>query len=240
MEVTFLGTGTAFSAGAYNASILVDRLILLDAGAPLCVHLPRAGVPLTGPRAVFLTHFHADHTFGLASLMLGRALLPDQGGSLLVVGPLGTRDYLVQLLDLAWGEEMRRLTWDRLQVRVTELGHDGVVDFNDYRVRAFEMTHTSRFPCLGYVLENERVRLGYTGDSEVSANLDSLLRSCDHVIAEMTYAEPGQMHLSRVDIMRLMQAHPQVRFVLTHRGSDQAVNGAVLARDFLTLRLPLS
>lgn len=240
MEVTFLGTGTAFSAGAYNASILVDRLILLDAGAPLCVHLPRAGVALTGPRAVFLTHFHADHTFGLASLMLGRALLPDRGDPLLVVGPVGTQDYLVQLLDLAWGEEMRRLTWGRLEVRVTELGHDGVVDLNGYRVRAFEMTHTSRFPCLGYVLENEQIRLGYTGDSEVSANLDSLLRSCDHVIAEMTYAEPGQMHLSRVDIMRLMQAHPKVRFVLTHRGTDQAVNGAVLARDFLTLRLPLS
>jgi len=240
VEVTFLGTGTAFSAGAYNASILVDRALLLDAGAPLCVHLPRAGVPLTGPRAVFLTHFHADHTFGLASLMLGRALLPDQGGPLLVVGPAGTREYLVQLLDLAWGDEMRQLTWERLQVTVTELGHEGSLQVAGYRVRAFEMTHTSRFPCLGYVLENERVRLGYTGDSEVSPNLDSLLSSCDHVIAEMTYAEPGQMHLSRVDILQLMKAHPGVRFMLTHRGTDQAVDGAVLARDFLTLRLPLS
>ncbi len=240
MEVTFLGTGTAFSAGSYNASIMVDRVILLDAGAPLCVHLPRAGVPLSGPRAVLLTHFHADHTFGLASLMLGRALLPDDSPPLSVVGPAGTQDYLVQLLDLAWGEEMRRLTWTRLQVSVTELSHEETVEVSGYRVRAFEMTHTSRFPCLGYVLENEQVRLGYTGDSEVSPNLDSLLRSCDHVIAEMTYAEPGQMHLSRVEILRLMQANPQVRFVLTHRGTDQAVNGAVLARDFLTLRLPLS
>src|SRR5207253_11435356 len=61
-----------------------------------------------------------------------------------------------------------------------------------------------------------------------------------HVIAEMTYAEPGQMHLSRVDILQLMKAHPGVRFMLTHRGTDQAVDGAVLARDCLTLRLPLS
>ena len=70
--------------------------------------------------------------------------------------------------------------------------------------------------------------------------LDALVQASDHVIAEMTYAEPGQMHLSRVDILRLMKAHPGVRFMLTHRGTDQAVDGAVLARDFLTLRLPLS
>ena len=94
MEVTFLGTGAAFSAHAYNAAILIDRTILMDAGAPLTVHLPKAGVSLDEPRAVVLSHFHADHTFGIAWLILGRVLHHEDSPPLTVFGPAGTTTYL--------------------------------------------------------------------------------------------------------------------------------------------------
>ena len=45
--------------------------------------------------------------------------------------------------------------------------------------------------------------------------------------------------LARKDIDELMTRHPSVRFILTHRGGESSVNGAVMARDFLTLQLPL-
>jgi len=108
-----------------------------------------------------------------------------------------------------------------------------------YRVRAFRMAHVSTWACLGYLLEKDGVRLGYTGDSAPCPGLDALVQASDHVIAEMTYAEPGKIHLSRQEVQGLMGRHPAVRFILTHRGSDQPLDGAVLARDFLTLDLPL-
>src|SRR5439155_1049373 len=132
--------------------ILVDRKILMDAGAPLTVHLPRAGVSLDEPRAVVLSHFHADHTFGLAWLILGRVLLNDRTPSLSVYGPKVTTSYHERLLDRAPG---------------------------------------------------------------------------------------GELHLARKDIKELMARHPAVRFILTQRGGETSVNGAVMARDFLTLQLPL-
>jgi len=62
----------------------------------------------------------------------------------------------------------------------------------------------------------------------------------DHVITEMTYdREHGELHLARRDVEGLMERHPATRFIVTHRGSDAPVKGAVLARDFLTLHLPL-
>jgi len=240
MEVTFLGTGAAFSPDAYNASILVDRNILLDAGAPLTVHLPRAGVSLDAPRAVLLSHFHADHTFGLAALMLGRALNNEKTPPLSVYGPIGTTIYLRQLLDLAWGEEMRRLSWERLQLTVTELTGGTAFEADGSRGTAFTMQHSRRMNCLGFIVERDGVRLGYTGDAEMSPQLEALVSASDHLITEMTYdVEAGEMHLGRHDVEGLMERHPSTRFIITHRGSDAAVKGAVMARDFLTLHLPL-
>jgi hypothetical protein len=56
----------------------------------------------------------------------------------------------------------------------------------------------------------------------------------------MTYGETGgELHLARADIEGLMQRHPSTRFIITHRGSEDSVKGAVTATDFLTLQLPL-
>ena len=239
VDVTFLGTGAAVSPTAYNVSVLVDRTLLLDAGPPLCVHLPRVGVRIDEPRAVLLTHFHADHTFGLAALILGRSLLAEEGPPLEVYGPVGTTRYVTQLLDFAWGEHMRDLAWTKLRLSVHELRPGDRFSPAGVAGVAYEMRHTTRFSCLGYVIAADGVRLGYTGDAEVSDGLLALLRDCDHVIAEMTYREPAAMHLARTEIVRLMAEHPRVRFLLTHRGPDEPVNGALLVHDFQRVRLPL-
>jgi ribonuclease BN (tRNA processing enzyme) len=239
VEITFLGTGAAFSATSYNSSALVGRTLLLDAGPPLCVHLPRVGVAIEEPRAVLLSHFHADHTFGLATLLLGRALTLEEPPPLEVFGPEGTARYLEQLLDLAWGDAMRELAWSKLRLSVRELRPGDRFDAAGLEGAAYEMRHSRRFTCLGYVVGDGRVRLGYTGDAEMSDGLRALLSDCDHVIAEMTYREPAAMHLARTEVERLMGEHPAVRFLLTHRGPDEPVDGAILVRDFQRFELPL-
>src|SRR5207249_2491284 len=83
-----------------------------------------------------------------------------------------------------------------------------------------------------FVIERDGVRLGYTGDAEMSPQLDALIEASDHVISEMTYDAPGgELHLARKDIDELMTRHPSVRFILTHRGGESSVNGAVMPRD---------
>lgn len=240
MELTFLGTGAAFAPNAYNASILLDRTILLDAGAPLTVHLPKAGVSLDAPRSVLLSHFHADHTFGIAWLMLGRVLENEHTPSLTVYGPVGTTEYLSQLLEFAWGEEMRKLSWERLRLSVRELKGGDDFEVEGSRARAYTMLHSRRMNCLGFTIERDGVRLGYSGDAMMSPELEDLVAASDHVIIEMTYdKEPGPIHLARRDVVGLMERHPKTRFIITHRSTDGVVSGAVMARDFLTLQLPL-
>ena len=237
--MTFLGSGAAVASTAYNSSVLVDRSLLLDAGAPLCVHLPRVGVPISAPAAVVLSHFHADHTFGLASLILGRVLLKDPPPPLRIIGPSGSADYVNRLVEFAWGAEMLQAAQDRHQLEVEEMAPGEERAVAGSRLTAFRMTHSSRFLCLGYVLGGDGVRLGYSGDAEWSPELEALLSASDHAVVEMTYETPGPMHLSRVEVEQLVRRHPEVRFILTHLGTDRAVSGALVASDFATLRLPL-
>jgi ribonuclease BN (tRNA processing enzyme) len=239
VELTFLGTGAAVAPAAYNVSMLVDRTLLLDAGAPLSVHLPRVGVSLSSPQAVVFTHFHADHTFGLAWLILGRILLDQPPPPLTIVGPTGARAYVDQLVEFAWGPEMLQLARERRQLEVEEIVPGEEISVAGYRLTAYRMEHSSRFPCLGYVLAGRDVRLGYSGDAEASAGLESLLSACDHAVVEMTYEKPGPMHLSVAEVEELLKRHPSVRFILTHLGTDRSISGALAARDFLTVRLPL-
>lgn len=239
MEITFLGTGAAVAAVRYNAAMLVDRVLLLDAGAPLAVHLPRVGVPLSGPRAVLLTHFHADHTFGLASLILGRVLLDQAPGPLTIIGPAGTADYVTHLVEFAWGPEILKRAVDGRQLEVREVAGGEEFLVEGYQVTAYAMTHVQRFSCLGYVVASAAARLGYSGDAEPSPALEALLGDSDHAVVEMTYERPGPMHLSKPDVVTMIGRHPGVRFILTHLASEECVPGAVAAHDFLSLRLPL-
>jgi ribonuclease BN (tRNA processing enzyme) len=219
--------------------MLIDRTLLLDAGAPLTVHLPKSGVSISEPRAVVLTHFHADHTFGLAWLILARVLEVKAPPPLRIIGPTGTRAHVTELLRLAWGPEILQAAIDRRQVEVEEVEGGDTFSLPGYRATAYTMKHTSRFLCLGYLLFGSGVRLGYSGDAEASPELEALVGASDHVVVEMTYDTPGAMHLSRPQVEEMMRRHPSVRFILTHLGTEVELSGALSARDFLTVQLPL-
>ena len=73
MELITLGTGScAVSATRFHSSILIhaeQALYLFDAGAPVEALICRAGADLKQLRAVFISHFHADHAAGLPALI---------------------------------------------------------------------------------------------------------------------------------------------------------------------------
>src|SRR5207237_7227596 len=139
-----------------------------------------------------------------------------------------------------WGEEMRRMSWERLQLKVQELADGDSFQIDGSHGRAFKMQHASRLACRGFVIDRDGVHLGYTGDAEMSPPLDALVSASDNVISEMTYDDQGgELHLARKDIEELMTRRPSVRFILTHRGGESSVSGAVMAREFLTLQPPM-
>lgn len=73
MKITFLGSGHGVPAPDRHCSATLltvgGKRYLIDAGAPVVDIMRARGIPVDGLTAVFVTHRHSDHTFGLPMLV---------------------------------------------------------------------------------------------------------------------------------------------------------------------------
>lgn len=237
MELTFLGTGAAFVPDAFNAGYILDRRVLIDAGGPGHVLVPRSGHSLGEIEAVVVTHKHADHTFGLPFVMSARAISAPRAGRLAIVGPPGFGRYVSDLLRLAWGDELHTLVWTRLDPELIDVEPGQEVEVAGFSVRAEEVAHVRDLLCLGYTFRRDGIRFGFSGDTRECEGLTRLVEASDHFLCEMTAETDNPSHMSRAAVERLVETYPEKRFYLTHLNDRTPVAGAVIAEDGVTVEL---
>ncbi|WP_457652129.1 ribonuclease Z [Rhodocaloribacter sp.] len=92
MDLTILGTASAMPVRDRHFSAAVLRhegaVLLFDCGEGTQFQMLRAGVKSPRIDAVFITHFHGDHFYGLVGLLSTMSLLRYEG-RLRIVGPRG-------------------------------------------------------------------------------------------------------------------------------------------------------
>jgi len=148
LRLTFLGTSAAMPTVERNVSGLAVKaggdLLLFDCGEGSQRQMQRFGVGFN-VRAVFFTHFHADHYLGIIGFlrtiqMLGRA------EPLVLRGPAPALSLLHQAIHLG----VEGLTFP---LDLAEMLPGEAHAFDGYSVRAVAAAH--RMPALGYVIEEE-------------------------------------------------------------------------------------
>src|SRR5438309_972368 len=125
MRLAFLGTGAAFSPERYNGAVVVDGRLLLDGGAPLLPHMHRCGVDPGAIEAVFLTHFHGDHTLGLPPFVLHRVFVDRR--PITFIGPSGVEQHLEKLWEVSWGPDWNRVMRPQFKVKYVTARSSGTV-----------------------------------------------------------------------------------------------------------------
>ena len=105
-------------------------------------------------RAVFISHLHGDHVFGLFGL-LGTMHLAGRTEPLCLIGPPG----LDEMLTTQFRHGTTRLEFDLRFTRVDTEVHQVV--YEDAQVRVFSLPMQHRIPCAGYLFEEQprRARL---------------------------------------------------------------------------------
>jgi ribonuclease BN (tRNA processing enzyme) len=242
MELTFLGTGSAFAGDANNAAYILDRRVLVDAGAPVHVLIRQTGHHIAELEAAVISHQHADHTFGLPYVMATRAIEHPEASPFTIVGPPGFEDYMDRLFHMAWGAKLKGIVWDLLRPRFIEMGPADGVEVAGFRIHSENVVHVPDIPCLGYGFVKDGIRFGYSGDSGPCPGLDALVEVSDYFLIEMTGVdEDDHSHMSRAGVEALVQLNPTKTFYLTHlnrRWDPEPIPRALYAQDLQTVELP--
>jgi|GraSoiStandDraft_4_1057263.scaffolds.fasta_scaffold283912_1 ribonuclease Z len=218
-KVTLLGTGAPPPLPErLGPSTLVEagkEKLLFDAGRGATIRLTQISVPIGEINALFLTHFHSDHTSGIPDLWLtgwiGR-YYGNRQRPFRIIGPKGTVS-LMQNLERAYADDIRiRLADEKnpiegVEIAPSEYTSDGVVyENNGVKVTAFEVDHGDLIkPAYGYRVDYDGRSAIISGDTRYSANLEKYAQGATLVIHEVAIA--NQEYYDKTPIVKYVMAH---------------------------------
>jgi len=224
-RVTLLGTGTPIpDPDRFGPSTLVEagnQKLLFDAGRGATIRLrqinPSKGAIMSKIDALFVTHYHSDHTLGIPDLWLTGWL--GGGGRkepFRLIGPVGAKSLMTNLesayaLDIKIRLEDEKLPPEGIAAIVEEFERDGVVyDRDGVKVIAFTVDHGPAIkPAVGYRIEYKGRAVVISGDTRYDQNVIKYGTGVDLLIHEVCVARPEL--LSNPFIKRIIDHHTTPR-----------------------------
>jgi ribonuclease Z len=222
MEITFLGVGEAFDENIPNTSMLVRTDIegkplslLLDCGYSVPPRFWRQGLEADTLDCIWISHFHADHAFGLPALLV-RFWEEQRKKDLCFLGQKGIESFVLKCLDLAYPNFYPRLDFS-LRFEEVEPGE---------MLMAFGLSwstavndHPQRD--LALRLEGEEKSLFYSGDGRATFETRSLAEGADLIVHEAFHLSkdiPG--HGTIAECLEMARACRAKRLALVHIQRD--------------------
>lgn len=209
MKLTVVGCGEATEPELGHSSVLVQdsSAILIDCGAAVAAKL----LPLI-PDASFLdskylTHFHADHTFGVPTLLLYFDQLA-RTKPLQIIGQPGVEKFLTELFELAYPGKISRLSYPLSFFETSTFAQVNEFSLN------FAPTHHS-LPCYAVKVSNNGKQLAISGDGELTQESKALFCDVDLLIHESyTLDQPIPCHSSVLEVIEFAKTLPKLKTLM--------------------------
>jgi ribonuclease BN (tRNA processing enzyme) len=227
LDLSFLGSGNAFAPGRCWSGFLVNGRYLFDAPPTALLSLKRLGFDLAQIDTVFISHFHSDHFFGIAFLLLEYAWGTHRSRDLTIVGPPGIEQRVEQLMAIGNPGTLKRDSGYAL--RYVEVHESEGGEANDLEYHAVQVEHAhGLLECFGFQARVGDRRFAYTGDSAWCDGIFTLASGVELLIADCTYASGFNRpeHLSFDEIREVRRRiDPSTAMILTHLGGPQTDGG---------------
>ncbi|MEO8458387.1 MAG: ribonuclease Z [Chloroflexota bacterium] len=239
MELTFLGSGSAFaSEGRYWSSFIVDRKYQFDAPPTLLPQLKRLGVALEDIEVIFISHFHGDHFVGLPFLLLEYVYMTHRTKDLYIVGPPGCEAMLEDFSHRVYPNIIKEAGYRRIYIDADISAEQEVAGL---KFHAFPMNHVKKdgLHAVGYRVQIGDKTVAYTGDTMFCEEVVSLGDNTDVFVVDCTYPDdcgPEHMGLSDIKVVR-DRITPETTMILTHLSAKPILNGlknTLIAEDLKT------
>lgn len=224
-SLLFVGTGEAFDPDLPNVSMLYrgDRSVLLDCGFSVPPALWRHTRDPNDIDAIWVSHQHADHSFGLAPLLVWMRVSGRQKPMEILGGP-GTEAWLWPLLDIGYPGALDPQAAFPIHLRTIAPGTVERVGLMNLRTALTE-----------HMVNNFAVRIDegnsalfYSGDGAATEESLALMTGCTEVVHECYSAGSLRRgHTSAEELVPAVAARSVQHLSLVHVG---AVEKAGLAK----------
>lgn len=194
MDVVLIGTGfprpDPNHAAACTVIDLGDEWFVVDAGRGATMRIAGTQLDYAKMRAVFLTHFHSDHTSGLPDLFVSSWMFGRKERPLELYGPRGTRKLSAAMLaffadDIHYRADLlERQSRTGATINTHEIGEGVVFDDGKVKVTAFVEDHRPVEPALGYRFESKGKVIVVSGDTRPNDNLLKFAKNADVLVME--------------------------------------------------------
>jgi ribonuclease BN (tRNA processing enzyme) len=183
MHVHFLGVGEACDPERFNTSLLVvsgskNHYILLDCGFTTPHRYFADCSDSNQLDALWISHFHGDHFFGIPLLLL-RFWEMGRTEPLLLVGPTGLEEKVEKILALAYPAFREKLQY---AVQYRELEDGGSLQAAGFFWQVAATEHSQ--PCLALKLSDGGKSLFYSGDGRPTRGSADLAKGCTLLVQE--------------------------------------------------------
>lgn len=190
MEVRFLGVGEACDERYPNTSVLVqgqDKTVLLDCGFSVPCRFFRHVHDPDALDAVWISHFHGDHFFGIPQLLL-RLFETGRKKPLYFIGQSGIEHLVLRAMDFAYPSFYKKFGYE---CRFVALEPGQALDALGLRWQGAVNKHSQLD--LALCLEMDRKRLYFSGDGRPTPQAKAMAQGCDLMIHEGFLLE-GRIH----------------------------------------------
>ncbi|MGH8519792.1 MAG: MBL fold metallo-hydrolase, partial [Panacagrimonas sp.] len=214
---------------------------LFDAPPTLLPHLNKLGKDAGDIEAVFISHFHGDHFFGLPFLLLEYAEMKPRVKDLTIVGPPGIAKRSRSVTDLAFSNVFRKDRGYHLTFVEAKDARGGDAGGAHYFAR--EVQHVPNLEAFGYRVSIDGRTIAYSGDTAMCDALVPLADGADAFVLECSCWNDrcGPIHLTPDDVLSLRaQISKSTKFIITHMAGGDAPQelvdaGVLVAEDLTTI-----
>lgn len=212
MRLEIIGVGEAFDPERGNASVLIDSdtKLLVDCGYGVPARYFARRFAPDFLDAIYITHFHADHFFGVPAL-LGRASEESRRKPLTIIGQPGTEFVITKIIDAAYPGLRGRLTFPLLFKEAAD-----ALEHAELHLRFAETRHAVRN--FAVRIEAQGCRVAVSGDGEITPVSTQLFSDCQVVVHEAFCAQRQMAnHSTAREIAAMVRAFStSPRLILVH------------------------
>lgn len=219
MKITCLGVGEAWDVIPNNSYLVSSKsgktVMLLDCGFSIPPALWKHDANPNLIDAIFISHPHADHYFGLPAL-LGRMWQDGRNKALTIICGKGMKQQIIAVIEQGYKGLAPRLTFP---ITFTEVAPGQKTTFSECKMDFAPTIHP--VPNLAVRIECDKKVLCYSGDGQYTPPSEALYQNADLVIHEsFTWDAPVEGHGQMKELLIMAKRAGIKRIAFTHIRRD--------------------